>query len=860
MLGKSPNKVYDPFLKAGLGYQNPKRLKKAIKAQPKMYNGDSLHNTKLKIDSPDFKETLWNAEEKFPVEQTYLSSASTSNISSESSEEMSDLPVKKMPNVSKLLNLFVKLEKTIGQLQIGIDETLLKDRSRVLIFDDQDVSRQFYKTGVILMSITLRRCSNEIKQEIKEEVKEMFNIFESMEEKVDKQAQTKKRVASSSCSSSVSRPEIKDTNLKKTVLLNTKFKITSKDVKKSQIKTANAVLDGSNLVCVSCGKDVFLMSHDKCVARYALLPNSRIKRALFTSLVAAKSRTASGLRPYHFTYPERRLTMEEMLYKFIDEGKQEHEDMRAFINEFRTTNELLFKERNKSLKVTTRGGKTTTQDIQNDNTNMHTEEPLVVNHDKPVEPKEVLVKINSRKPTNQLFNHQLRVPIILGRPFLATDRAMIDVFNKKITLRVGDDEVIFNVDQSIKRPPNEDDECYGIDDLDDTINMKTQELLANDKSDLFLLKGLEKSINQSDLESYESLGNKSDDDSDLEKPIWRIDSFHTPYSVAQETARPEGVKSEHLYSASANEIDERKPKLKNLPHHLEYAYQHGDKSFPIIILSKLSEMEKMLLLQVLEKRKGAIAWKMSDIKGISTSFLKDVVKNKIVKLLDSRLIYPISDSSWVSPIHFVPKKGGMTVVLNDDNELIPSRTVTGWQVCIDYRKLKDATQKDHFPLPFIDQMLEHLCGNDYYYFLDGFSGFFQIPITPKDQEKTTSTCPYGTFAYRRTPFGLCNAPASFQRCMPKIFHDMVEDFMEVFMDDFSMFGKSFNCCLANLDRMRCEETNLVLNWEKCHFMVKKGIVLGHKIYGAGIEVDRAKIDVIAKLPYPTNVKGVRSLS
>ncbi|GKA74404.1 reverse transcriptase domain-containing protein [Tanacetum coccineum] len=152
-------------------------------------------------------------------------------------------------------------------------------------------------------------------------------------------------------------------------------------------------------------------------------------------------------------------------------------------------------------------------------------------------------------------------------------------------------------------------------------------------------------------------------------------------------------------------------------------------------------------------------------------------------------------------------------------------------------------------------MLERLCGNDYYYFLDGFSGFFQIPITPKDQEKTTSTCPYGTFAYRRTPFRLCNAPATFQRCMPKIFHDMVEDFMEVFMDDFSMFGKSFNCCLANLDRMRCEETNLVLNWEKCHFMVKKGIVLGHKIYGAGIEVDRAKIDVIAKLPYPTNVKG-----
>ncbi|GJS98062.1 putative reverse transcriptase domain-containing protein [Tanacetum coccineum] len=121
-----------------------------------------------------------------------------------------------------------------------------------------------------------------------------------------------------------------------------------------------------------------------------------------------------------------------------------------------------------------------------------------------------------------------------------------------------------------------------------------------------------------------------------------------------------------------------------------------------------------------------------------------MVKNEIVKLLDSGLIYPTSDSSWVSPIHVVPKKGGMTVVLNDNNELIPSRTVTGWRVCIDYRKLNDATRKDHFPLPFIDQMLERLCENEYCFFFDGFSGFFQIPIAPEDQEKTTFTCPYGT--------------------------------------------------------------------------------------------------------------------
>ncbi|GJZ92535.1 reverse transcriptase domain-containing protein [Tanacetum coccineum] len=160
----------------------------------------------------------------------------------------------------------------------------------------------------------------------------------------------------------------------------------------------------------------------------------------------------------------------------------------------------------------------------------------------------------------------------------------------------------------------------------------------------------------------------------------------------------------------------------------------------------------------------------------------------------------------------------------------------------------------------ITVMLERLAGNEYYCFLDGFSGYFQIPIDPLDQEKTTFTCPYGTFAYRRMPFGLCNASGTFQRCMVAIFHDMIEKTMEVFMDDFSVFGDSFSSCLSHLDKMlqRCEDTNLVLNWEKCHFMVKEGIVLGHKISKSGIEVDKAKVDVIAKLPHPTTVKGIRS--
>nr|GFB11251.1 reverse transcriptase domain-containing protein [Tanacetum cinerariifolium] len=135
--------------------------------------------------------------------------------------------------------------------------------------------------------------------------------------------------------------------------------------------------------------------------------------------------------------------------------------------------------------------------------------------------------------------------------------------------------------------------------------------------------------------------------------------------------------------------------------------------------------------------------------------------------------------------------------------------------------------------------------------------YFQIPIDPRDQEKTTFTCPYETFTYRCMPFGLCNAPGTFQRYKLAIFHDMVEKTMEVFMDDFSVFGNSFETCLSRLDKMlqRCEDTKLCLNWEKSHLMVKEGIVLGQKISRNRIEVDKAKVDVITKLPHPTTVKG-----
>jgi hypothetical protein len=163
-------------------------------------------------------------------------------------------------------------------------------------------------------------------------------------------------------------------------------------------------------------------------------------------------------------------------------------------------------------------------------------------------------------------------------------------------------------------------------------------------------------------------------------------------------------------------------------------------------------------------------------------------------------------------------------------------------------------------LPFIDQMVERLAGHAYYCFLDGYSGYNQVPVDPEDQEKTTFTCPFGMFTYRCMPFGLYNVPATFQRCMISIFSDMVERHLEVFMDDFSIFGSSFEDCLHHLTLVlvRCMEKNLVLNLEKCHFMVKQEIVLGHVVSHKGIKVDKAKVDLISNLPPPLTVTEIRS--
>ena len=237
----------------------------------------------------------------------------------------------------------------------------------------------------------------------------------------------------------------------------------------------------------------------------------------------------------------------------------------------------------------------------------------------------------------------------------------------------------------------------------------------------------------------------------------------------------------------------------------------------------------------------------------------EVVKKEILKWLKADFIYAISDSPCVSPVHVVPKKSGTTVIKSEDGGEMQTRIVSGHRVCIDYQKLNLATKKDHYPLPFTDQILEKLAGHEFYYFFDGYSRYNQIVVHEHDQEKTTFTCPVGTYAIKRMPFGLCNAPATFQRCMNALFSDFIGEFLEIFMDDFSVFGVSFDNCLTNLEQVLkiCVQNNLVLSWEKSHFMVQEGIVLGHIISKEGIKVDQAKVEVIKNLPLPQTQKQLR---
>jgi hypothetical protein len=212
--------------------------------------------------------------------------------------------------------------------------------------------------------------------------------------------------------------------------------------------------------------------------------------------------------------------------------------------------------------------------------------------------------------------------------------------------------------------------------------------------------------------------------------------------------------------------------LKWLLHRLKYVFLNGDQNSPVIISDKLSNEETHKSVTTLEKYWSIIGYSLANLKGISPNFcthripmeqdhkpvqehqhrlnnaMREVVKKEVLKLLKARVIYPVSDNELVSPVQVVPKKGSMMVIKYEKNELIPRRTVTGWWMCIDYRKLNNATRKDHFPLPFIDEMIERLANHSFFCYLDGYSGYHQIPIHLKDQSKTTFTSPYDTFTYR----------------------------------------------------------------------------------------------------------------
>nr|GEU44390.1 reverse transcriptase domain-containing protein [Tanacetum cinerariifolium] len=408
------------------------------------------------------------------------------------------------------------------------------------------------------------------------------------------------------------------------------------------------------------------------------------------------------------------------------------------------------------------------------------------------------------------FDADPRVPLILERSFLKTGRALIDVYKGELTLCVGNKSITFNLDQTLRYSANYDAMSVNrIDLIDVACEEYSQEVLRFsvsgnptpstkpivsissptltpfgdsdfllEETDAFLAIDDEPILPEIDDSFYDSKGDillleeflnddpsspplppqdqkvvepkneKSSIDelvkSTLRKFLEIDDSFYDSKGdillleefLNDDPSSPPLPPQDQKVVEPKNEkssIDELPMvKLKDLPPHLEYEFLECDDKLPIIIAEDLKDVEKTALIKVLKSHKQALAWKLFDI------------------------------------------KGGFTVVKNEENELILTQLVTGWRVCIDYRKLNDATHKVHFPLPFMDQMLKRLAGNKYYCFLDGFSGYFQIPIDPQEQEKTIFTCPYKTFAFCRMPFGLCNAPGTFQRCMMAIFHGMIE--------------------------------------------------------------------------------------
>ena len=319
-----------------------------------------------------------------------------------------------------------------------------------------------------------------------------------------------------------------------------------------------------------------------------------------------------------------------------------------------------------------------------------------------------------------------QVPLLLGRPFLATGAALIDVKKGELTLRVGDEEVHFNLNQSLKQPDFEKDECKSC----ENVVPIGFELIDECK------------IQNSMIERIMNF--KYIKDFDVEYLNASVELKETVLTLNEENAKKSSNSKEKVH-----EIEKSFEGLilKDLPKHLKYAFLEAERSKPVIITDDLTEENEQKLIKILTKHKEEMAWLVEDLKGISPSIcmhkilfeenaktsiehqrrsnpvMKEVFRKEVVKWLNAGFIYTISYGPWVSPIHMVPKKGGFTVIKNEKNELIPTIIVTRWRVCIDYRKLNTITRKDHYPLPFIDQMLDKLAGHPHLCFLDGYSGY-----------------------------------------------------------------------------------------------------------------------------------------
>ena len=305
----------------------------------------------------------------------------------------------------------------------------------------------------------------------------------------------------------------------------------------------------------------------------------------------------------------------------------------------------------------------------------------------------------------------------------------------------------FEMDELLKRPML-DGQNFTISDENAALTPQQgmiEEILADDPLEVALIRvESEQNTCNVDADGYEKM---LDSCEIIEKPVAFLSLGETSNQISPEGAAAPKKTTSQL-DDSWSELKAPKIELKSLPAGLRYAFLGPNSTYPVIVNSELNNVETAKLLCELRKYRKAIGYSLADIPGISPDLcmhrmhledesmtsvehqrwlnpnLKDVVKKEIMKLLEACVIYAISDSKWVSPVHAVPKKGGITVVANEKNELIPTRTVTGHRMYIDFRKLNTATRKDHFPLPFIDQMLERLANHPYCCFLDGYSGFF----------------------------------------------------------------------------------------------------------------------------------------